>query len=86
VPSASRIGFLTIRASWDGPQGRSLLHAARDIGVTDPVQAPEYRRVIDAMHADNVDAVIVGDASEGVAAPLQSSPIRRSSVVPPVPK
>jgi putative ABC transport system substrate-binding protein len=70
LPSASRIGFLTIRASWEGPQGQSLLHAARDIGVTilgppldDPVQAPEYRRVIDAMHAENADAVIVGDAS-----------------------
>jgi putative ABC transport system substrate-binding protein len=70
LPSASRIGFLTIRASWDGPQGQSLFRIARDMGVTvlgppldDPVQAPEYRRVIDAMHAHNVDAVIVGDAS-----------------------
>ena len=51
LPSASRIGFLTIRASWDGPQGQSLLRAAREIGVAflgppldDPVQAPEYRR------------------------------------------
>jgi putative ABC transport system substrate-binding protein len=70
MPSASRIGFLTIRASWDGPQGQTLVRAARDIGVTvlgppldDPVQAPEYRRALDAMHADNAHAVIVGDAS-----------------------
>ena len=70
LPSASRIGFLTIRASWDGPQGQSLFRAARDIGVTvlgppldDPVQALEYRRVIDLMHAGGADAVIVGDAS-----------------------
>src|SRR5215471_9000470 len=70
VPSASRIGFLTIRASWDGPQGQSLSRAAREIGVAilgppldDPVQAPEFRRVLDAMHADHADAVVVGDAS-----------------------
>ena len=47
-----------------------MVRAARDIGVTvlgppldDPVQAPEYRRALDAMHADNAHAVIVGDAS-----------------------
>ena len=49
---------------------QSLVRAARDIGVTipglpldDPVQAPEYRRALAAMHADNAHAVIVGDAS-----------------------
>jgi putative tryptophan/tyrosine transport system substrate-binding protein len=70
LPSANRIGFLTIRASWDGPQGQNLSRAARDIGATvlgppldDPVQPPEYRRVLDAMRSEKADAVIVGDAS-----------------------
>ena len=70
LPSASRVGFVTIRASWEGPQGHSLSRAAREIGITvlgppldDPVQPPEYRRVLNAMHLDKADAFIVGDAA-----------------------
>jgi putative ABC transport system substrate-binding protein len=70
LPSVSRVGFLTIRASWDGPQGHNLSRAAHEIGVVvlgpaldDPVQPPEYRRVLNAMHLDKADAVIVGDAA-----------------------
>jgi len=47
IPSVSRVGFLTIRASWDGPQGQILSRAGREIGVTivgppldDPVHPP----------------------------------------------
>ena len=70
IPSVSRVGFLTIRASWDGPQGQNLSRAGREIGVTivgppldDPVQPPEYRRVLNQMNSDKADAVIVGDAA-----------------------
>jgi ABC-type uncharacterized transport system substrate-binding protein len=70
IPSVSRVGFLTIRASWDGPQGHTLSHAGREIGVTilgpaldDPVRLPEYRRVLNQMRSDKADAVIVGDAA-----------------------
>ena len=70
IPSLSRLGFLTIRASWDGPQGQSLQRAAREIGVRlvgsaldDPVRPPEYRRVLSGMKSDNADAIIVGDAA-----------------------
>jgi ABC-type uncharacterized transport system substrate-binding protein len=70
LPSVSRVGFLTIRSSWEGPQGQNLSRAAHQIGIgvlgpplDDPVQAPEYRRVLTAMHSDNADAFIVGDAA-----------------------
>jgi putative tryptophan/tyrosine transport system substrate-binding protein len=70
LPSASRVGFVTIRDSWEGPQGQHLSRAAQEIGITvlgppldDPVQPPEYRRVLNAMHLDKADAFIVGDAS-----------------------
>jgi putative ABC transport system substrate-binding protein len=57
--------FLRAAAFWDGPQGQSLFHAGRNIGVTvlgPPLDDREYRRVIDAMHADKAEAVVVGDA------------------------
>lgn len=70
LPSAGRVGFLTIRASWDGPQGENLSRAAREMGISvlgppldDPVQPPEYRRVLNAMQSDRADAVIIGDAA-----------------------
>lgn len=70
LPSAGRVGFLTIRASWDGPQGQNLSRAAREMGINvlgppldDPVQPPEYRRVLNAMQSDRADAVIIGDAA-----------------------
>jgi putative ABC transport system substrate-binding protein len=70
LPSAGRVGFLTIRASWDGPQGQNLSRAAREMGISvlgppldDPVQPPEYRRVLNAMRSDRADAVIIGDAA-----------------------
>ncbi|MGY3237518.1 putative ABC transport system substrate-binding protein [Bradyrhizobium sp. USDA 4472] len=70
VPSVSRVGFLTIRASWDGPQGQSLSRAGRDIGISiigppldDPVRPPEYRRVLNQMRLDNANGIIVGDAA-----------------------
>jgi putative tryptophan/tyrosine transport system substrate-binding protein len=70
IPTVSRVGFLTIRASWDGPQGQNLSHAGREIGVTiigppldDPVNPPEYLRALNQMNLDKADAVIVGDAA-----------------------
>jgi putative ABC transport system substrate-binding protein len=70
LPSAGRVGFLTIRASWDGPQGQNLSRAAREMGISvlgppldDPVQSPEYRRVLNAMQSDRADAVSIGDAA-----------------------
>jgi putative tryptophan/tyrosine transport system substrate-binding protein len=69
-PTLSRVGFLTFRASWDGPQGQSLRAAAKALGILvlgppldDPVQPPEYRRVFTAMMQGQADGLIVGDAA-----------------------
>ena len=70
VPRASRVGFLTYRTSWEGAQGQVLRDATRAAGIAllgppldDPIQPPEYRRVIAAMVQEHVDALIVGDVS-----------------------
>ena len=70
VPKASRVGFLTYRLSWEGAQGQVLRVAARAAGIEllgppldDPVQPPEYTRVMTLMAQQQADALIVGDIS-----------------------
>ena len=70
VPKASRVGFLTYRHSWEGAQGQVLREAARAAGIEllgppldDPVQPPEYKRVVTLMAQQQADALIVGDIS-----------------------
>jgi len=70
VPKASRVGFLTYRLSWEGAQGNVLREAARAAGIEmlgppldDPVQPPEFERVMTLMAEQNTQAVIVGDTS-----------------------
>jgi putative ABC transport system substrate-binding protein len=70
APKASRVGFLTYRLSWEGAQGNVLREAARAAGIEllgppldDPVQAPEFERVIMMMAQQNTQALIVGDTS-----------------------
>src|SRR6516225_10376011 len=53
VPNSSRVGFLTYRLSWEGAQGHVLREATRAAGIEllgppldDPVQPPEFERVI----------------------------------------
>jgi len=70
VPKASRVGFLTYRHSWEGAQGQVLREAARAAGIEllgppldDPVQPPEYQRVVTLMAQQSAHALIVGDIS-----------------------
>jgi len=73
VPKASRAGFLTYRASWEGAQGQVLRAATEAAGIAllgppleDPIQPAEYRRVIAAMMEQHADALIVGDISNNL--------------------
>jgi putative ABC transport system substrate-binding protein len=68
VPKASRVGFLTYRLSWEGAQGNVLREAAAGIELLgppldDPVQPPEFERVMTLMAQQNAQALIVGDTS-----------------------
>jgi putative ABC transport system substrate-binding protein len=70
VPNASRVGFLTYRLSWEGAQGKVLREAARAAGIEllgppldDPIQPPEYERVVTLMARHSAHALIVGDTS-----------------------
>jgi putative ABC transport system substrate-binding protein len=70
VPKAARVAFLTYRLSWEGAQGNVLRELARSAGIEllgppldDPVQPPEYKRVVTLMAQQNADALIVGDTS-----------------------
>lgn len=70
VPNSSRVGFLTYRLSWEGAQGHVLREATRAAGIEllgppldDPVQPPEYKRVVTLMMQQQADALIVGDTS-----------------------
>ena len=70
VPKAARVAFLTYRLSWEGAQGNVLREVARSAGIEllgppldDPVQPPEYERVVTLMAQQNANALIVGDIS-----------------------
>jgi ABC-type uncharacterized transport system substrate-binding protein len=70
LPRLSRVGFLTYRGSWEGPQGQFLRTAAKGPGIAilgppldDPVRPPEYQRVFSAMVQAHADALIVGDVA-----------------------
>jgi putative ABC transport system substrate-binding protein len=70
VPKASRVGFLTYRLSWEGAQGQVLREAAGAAGIEllgppldDPVQPPEFERVMTLMAQQNAHGLIVGDTS-----------------------
>jgi putative ABC transport system substrate-binding protein len=73
VPTASRVGFLTYRTSWEGAQGQVLREATRAAGIEllgppldDPIQPAEYRRVVAAMVQQHADALIVGDVQNNL--------------------
>jgi putative ABC transport system substrate-binding protein len=73
LPAASRVGFLTYRASWEGAQGQVLREATAAAGIAllgppldDPIQPPEYRHVLAAMVEQRADALIVGDISNNL--------------------
>jgi putative ABC transport system substrate-binding protein len=70
VPTASRVGFLTPRAVWDGKVGAAMRAAAQLAGIsllghllTDPIEEAAYRSVF-ATATGRVDALIVGDEPE----------------------
>ena len=70
VPTASRVGYLTLRAVWDGKVGAAMRVAAQRTGIslvghvlTDPIEEAAYRRAF-AMAMERVDALIVGDEPE----------------------
>jgi putative ABC transport system substrate-binding protein len=66
VPSASRVGLLTLRWTWERPYAAAIREAAQSIKITligppldVPLQEAEYRRVLAAMTEAGADALIV---------------------------
>lgn len=77
-PAASRIGFLTRKAVWEGSElpeiGRAIRTAGDTIGVRlagvpveNPSQRAEYIRAFELMRSDSIDALVVQDTAENLA-------------------
>jgi putative tryptophan/tyrosine transport system substrate-binding protein len=71
VPSATKVGYLTLRSLWDGPHVSALREAARQAGISlfgppleSPIQEAEYRRVLATMSREGLDGLIVSDVSD----------------------
>src|SRR4051812_42070629 len=74
TPTASRLGLLAPKAVLESAYYRALLDASQKVGVAiiplpleNPINEAEYRRVIGAITADQMHAMIVGDAPENFA-------------------
>ncbi|MBI3758603.1 MAG: ABC transporter substrate-binding protein [Deltaproteobacteria bacterium] len=66
VPTMSKVGFLTGRASWEGPAGMAVRRAAGRLGMSlrgspleNDLEAAEYRRVFAVMFREGVDGLVV---------------------------
>jgi putative ABC transport system substrate-binding protein len=73
VPTAARVGRLTLRSVWDSPLASTLQEAAREAGISlfgppleSPIQESEYRRVLETMSRERLDGLIVSDASDHI--------------------
>ena len=71
VPTLSKMALLVPRSLWEEAGARQMREIAPRIGVTligalmnDPIQPPEYQRVVAAMIDQGVEALIVGDVPE----------------------
>jgi len=69
VPTASRVGFLALRAAWDYPNVVAAREAAGQAGIEllpglfdPPAGEAEYRRVFALLVQQRADALIVADA------------------------
>jgi putative ABC transport system substrate-binding protein len=70
-PTSTRVGFIGSQVTWDGPQGRTMIAAAREAGVSlvgppieTPVREEGYRRALNAMALQRVDGLVVSDSSD----------------------
>jgi putative ABC transport system substrate-binding protein len=66
VPGARKLGFLVPEAALESPYGLAMRDVAERAGVwligpplRDPIGAPEYRRVIQAMQHAGAEGIIV---------------------------
>jgi putative ABC transport system substrate-binding protein len=71
VPTATRVGFLGPKPSWDGRTGAMLRETARQSSITliaPPLQGayqePDYRRVFDVLEREHVQALLVSGGLE----------------------
>jgi putative tryptophan/tyrosine transport system substrate-binding protein len=70
VPTLSRVGFLAVSETWEGPSGAALREAAQGLGVSlvgwvlRSGEEAEYRRVFGATIPAQVDGLVVSDAAE----------------------
>ena len=74
TPTASRVGLLAPKAVLESAYFRALRDAAQKLGVAiiplpleSPINEAQYRQVFAAITADQVHALIVGDAPENFA-------------------
>jgi putative ABC transport system substrate-binding protein len=74
TPTASRLGLLAPKALLDSVYARALRDAAQKVGLViiaapleSPINEAEYRRAFEAITADKVHGLIVGDAPENFA-------------------
>jgi putative ABC transport system substrate-binding protein len=73
VPTAAKVGYLTLRSLWDSPHLSALREAARQAGISlfvppleSPIQETEYRRVLAIMSRERLDGLIVADVADHV--------------------
>jgi putative ABC transport system substrate-binding protein len=77
VPTASRIGFLTRKAVWEGTEAPAVVRAVRiaaraagvhlvGLPVESPIQETGYRRVFESLASERVEAIVVQDSAENV--------------------
>ena len=71
VPTAARVGYLTLRSQWDRLHASALREAAQQAGISligppleSPIQETEYRRVLTTMSRERLDGLIVSDLSD----------------------
>jgi ABC-type uncharacterized transport system substrate-binding protein len=68
VPSVSRVGYVAVRAAWEGAEGQELRDASQRLGISlvgsplDEVSPSEYRRVFVELSQMQADGLIVTSA------------------------
>jgi putative ABC transport system substrate-binding protein len=68
VPSVSRVGYIAVRAAWEGAEGQELRDASQRLGISqvgsplDEVSPSEYRRVFAQLSQMQAGGLIVTSA------------------------
>jgi putative ABC transport system substrate-binding protein len=71
VPKLTSIVFVATKGGWDGPGGRATREAAQTLGISvvdalvpSPFNEAEYRRMLDAIRAEQLGGVVMSDEAE----------------------